>query len=150
MITKLFTLLTNAGPDAQLDEPDAQIAMAAILVAAARSDGSYDAAERAMISRILSQRYGLNVSEASALRERAELTDQQSSDLVRFTRAIKMAVPHEERVSVIEAVWEIAYADGQRSDEESSLVRRLAGLLYIEDKDAGLARQRVEARLGIA
>ncbi len=52
-------------------------------------------------------------------------------------------MPHEDRVAVIEAVWRVIYADGELDDEESSLVRRLCGLLYVPDQDAGLARQRV-------
>ena len=50
---------------------------------------------------------------------------------------------------MIEAVWEIAYADGTRDHDENALVRRLCGLLYVPDREAGLARQRVQRRLGI-
>ena len=150
MLDRLFTFLASAPPGEPLPEADARVAIAAILVAAARSDGEYDLSERAHIDRILAQRFDLPPSEAEALREEGERTDETASDLVRFTRAVKVSVPHEERARVLEAVWEIAYADGERSHEEDALVRRLAGLLYIEDKDAGLARKRVEARLGIS
>ena len=66
-------------------------------------------------------------------------------DLVQFTRVVKEAVPFDERVEVIEAVWRVIYADGDRDYEESALVRKLCGLLYVPDRDAGLARQRVVA-----
>ena len=51
-------------------------------------------------------------------------------------------------VGVIEAVWEVVYADGVREMHESALIRKLCGLLHLEDRDVGLARQRVVARLG--
>jgi len=45
--------------------------------------------------------------------------------------------------------WEVAYADGELHDFEANLLRRLAGLLYIEDRDSGMARKRVLDRLGL-
>lgn len=128
--------------------PSGPMAVAALLVAVARADGAYDAEEVARIDRLLCQRYGISPFEAAALRGEAERAEAGASDIVRFTRAVKDAVPHEDRVSVIEALWEVIYADGRNADEEAALVRRLCGLLYVEDRDAGLARQRVIARLG--
>lgn len=149
MIDRFLALIAGDAPEAGLAPDDARLAIAAVLVGAAHADGDYDDAERARIDRVLARRFGLSPWEASALRADAEEAEGRSTGLVGFTRAIKRAVPHEERVGVIEAVWEIAYADGVRSHEEAALVRKLAGLLYVEDREAGLARQRVAARLGL-
>jgi len=148
MIDLLLRLVRAKGdePPAQADE---RTALAALLVEAAHADGSYDAEESARIARILAARYGLSDTEAAALRAEGEAALAEALDLVRFTRAVKKAVPHEERVGVIEAVWEVIYADGVREMHESALIRKLCGLLHIEDREAGLARQRVAARLGI-
>ena len=62
---------------------------------------------------------------------------------MRFSRAVKDAVPHEERIWLIERVWEVAQADGVMDHYEANLVRRLCGLLYVSDKESGLARRRV-------
>ncbi|MGF1554375.1 MAG: TerB family tellurite resistance protein [Paracoccaceae bacterium] len=152
MLDRILAKL-GGGADAptapRLDARDARDAMAVILVHAARADGTYDDAERADIDAVLSRRYGLSPDEAARLRAEAEEDEANASGLQRFTSALKNAVPFEERVGVIEAVWEIAYADGIRSHEEAALVRKLCGLLYVEDRDAGLARQRVVRRLGI-
>lgn len=128
---------------------DARTALAAILVEAARADGAYDAAERARIDRVLETRFGLTPAQAVALRTEGEAAQSGAVDLVRFTRAIKDAVPHEERIGVVEALWEIVYADGTREMHESALMRKLCGLLHVEDREAGLARRRVAGRLGI-
>jgi uncharacterized tellurite resistance protein B-like protein len=69
--------------------------------------------------------------------------------VVRFTRAVKDAVPYDQRLAVIEALWEVIYADGAREMHESALMRKLCGLLHLADQDCGLARQRVAARLGV-
>lgn len=120
-----------------------QVAIAALLVEAARSDDVYSDDERAMIDRVLAERFGLSGVEAAALRARGEAAQAEAVDLVRFTRAIKDAVPYDDRVGVIEALWRVILADDEIEHEESALVRRLAGLLYVSDPDAGLARQRV-------
>lgn len=148
MIDLLLRLTRRAGgdPPTQADE---RTALAAILVEAAHADGTYDTNEAERILRVLAVRYGLPASEAAALRAEGEAAQAGAVDLVRFTRAVKNAVAHDERVSVIEAVWEVIYADGIREMHESALIRKLCGLLHIEDREAGLARQRVAARLGL-
>ena len=77
--------------------------------------------------------------------------DQESEtlDLHRWAQAIKQAYSEEERVELIEKMWEVVYADGVLDDYEANLLRRVAGLIYVPDRESGQARQRVMARLGI-
>ena len=147
MIDLLLRLTRTKGaePPAQADE---RTALAALLVEAAHADGTYDAEEAERIARVLATRFGLSAAAAAILRAEGEVAQAQAVDLVRFTRVVKKAVAHEERVGVIEAVWEAVYADGVREMHESALIRKLCGLLHIEDREAGLARQRVAARMG--
>ncbi|MCC6304595.1 MAG: TerB family tellurite resistance protein [Rhodobacteraceae bacterium] len=127
---------------------DARLALAALLVRVARIDGSYEAAETRGIDDVLARRHGLGAAAAAALRARAEALEADAADTVRFTRALKEAVPYEERAALLETLWEVVLADGGRSSEEDAELRLVAGLLGIPDRDSGLARQRVEARLG--
>ena len=144
MIGFLKRLLDEDGPSAE-PEHDAQLAMAALLVKVARADWDYSEVEKARIDAILQRRYGL--ADASALRLEAEVAELEASDVVQFTRAIKKAVEIEDRDSVIEALWELVLADGDRAHEEDTALRKIAPLLGINDVDSALARQRVEARL---
>lgn len=133
-------------PDPQpLPDEDARLALSALLVRLARSDGEYAAEEVARIDKILMRRYGLSPFEATALRRDAETLEGEAPDTVRFTRAIKDAVPYEEREMVIEALWDVVLADGERDHEEDALLRLVANLLGVNDRDSALARQRVEA-----
>jgi len=128
---------------------DARTALAALLVETARADGDYGDAERVQIDRALASRYGLSAQDVAALRAEGEAAQASAVDLVRFTRAVKDAVPFDERIGVVEALWEVVYADGVREMHENALIRKLCGLLHIEDQDARLARQRVAERLGL-
>ena len=133
-------------PDPQpLDDGDARLALTALLVRVARSDGHYDDDERKRIDRIAAARYGLSQPDATALRAEAEELEQQAPDTVRFTRAIKDAVAYDHRIAVIEALWAVVLTDGVREAEEDSLLRLVCSLLGVSDVDSAMARQRVEA-----
>lgn len=147
----MFADLLNrlAGPEPEpLPETDARLALGALLVRIARSDGHYADDEVSRIDRILATRYGLTPFEAKALRRNAETLEGEAPDTVRFTRAIKDAVPYEEREGVLEALWDVVLADGVRDHEEDALLRLVASLLGVNDRDSALARRRVEARRG--
>lgn len=147
MIKALLSLLAAPHPE-PLTADDAELALAALLVRLARADHHFDAAEKARIERILAARGGLSPAQTEALRQRAEEVEAEAPDTVRFTRALKDRVPHENRISVIEAMWEVALADGSREAEEEALIRLAANLLGINDRDSALARQRVQTQRG--
>ena len=141
----IMKLSANTDADIQSEEEAARVAIAAILIEAAMADGVFAAEEQQQIERILAERFGISDAEAVTLRTRGQAAQAVAMDIVRFTRVVKDAVPFEERVGVIEAVWRVVYADGDRDHRESALVRRLCGLLYVPDQEAGLARQRILA-----
>lgn len=142
MFADLLKRLTAPNPDPLQDE-DARLALTALLVRIARADGDYAAAEVEKIDRIAACRYNLSPFEATNLRKEAEVLESEAPDTVRFTRAIKDAVSHEDRIGVVEALWQVVLADGERDAEEDALVRLAANLLGINDRDSALARQRV-------
>lgn len=142
MFEALLSRLTQTQP-APLPDEDARLALTALLVRVARTDGDYAANEKERITRIITARYDLSPFEASKLQGDAETLEGEAPDTVRFTRAIKDAVPYEERIGVIEALWQVALVDGDRAAEENALLRLVASLLGIEDRDSALARQRV-------
>lgn len=129
---------------APLRETDSRLALAALLVRVARSDGDYAPQEASRIDRILGKRYDLSPAEVTALRRDAEVLEAEAPDTVRFTRAIKDAVPYEDRESVIEALWAVVLADGIRDHEEDAQLRLVANLLGVNDRNSNIARQRVE------
>jgi len=144
MIADLLKRLTAPEPQT-LPDTDARIALGALLVRLARTDGDYAVTEIEQIDQVLMRRYNLDQGQAQALRAECEALEGQAPDTVRFTRAIKDAVPYPERLGVIEAMWAIVLADGIRDDQEDSLMRMVAPLLGISDQDSHRARLRVSA-----
>ncbi len=143
MLNGLKNLLNGTATE-RLPEPDARLALAALLVRLARSDGDYAQVEIAQIDRVLAARFALSPFEVAKLRGEAEKIEAEAPDTVRFTRAIKDGVPYEDRLGVIETLWGVVLADGHRDHEESGLLRLVADLLGVNDRDSNMARLRVE------
>ncbi|MGV6847059.1 MAG: tellurite resistance TerB family protein [Marinibacterium sp.] len=141
MFADLIRRLSEPAPK-PLSDVDARHALAALLVRVARTDGYYAPAEIDRIDRILAARYGLTPFEAVALRKDGEAMEAQAPDTVRFTRAIKECVDYEDRRAVVEALWQVALADGGRAPEEDALMRMVASLLGVSDQDSARARHK--------
>ena len=125
-----------------------QVAAVALLVEAAVMDGEFDPAERRTIARLLGDRFGLDGAEVEDLIAAGEDAVERSHQLFAFTRVVKQGFDFDERIRMIEMLWEVAYADGELHDFEASLVRRVAGLIHVADRDSGAARKRALARMG--
>jgi uncharacterized tellurite resistance protein B-like protein len=126
-----------------------QLAAAALLVEAARMDGQVDPIERDTIAALLQKRFGLDGRAVADLVDRAEVAAERAVELHGFVREITDAFDADERVALVEMLWEVVYADGKLDPYEASLLRRIGGLLYVSDHDRGGARKRVLARLGL-
>jgi uncharacterized tellurite resistance protein B-like protein len=142
MIDILRRLLAPA-PD-RLPEPDARLALAALLVRVARTDGLYAAEEVERIDRVLARHHGLDPFAAAKVRSEAEAIEREAPDTVRFTRALKDATALEDRSGLLTALWSVALADGLRDAEEDRLMRLVASLLGLTDVESALARQKAE------
>ncbi len=142
MFSDLLRRLAGEPTPEPLHPDDARLAMAALMVRVARTDGNYTDSERGRIDRVLAETYGLAPAAAAALRASAEGAEAEAPDTVRFTRLVKAAVPYEHREDVVEALWRVAAADGINADEHGFL-RLVANLVGVSDLDSALARQRV-------
>jgi len=137
----MFASLFSRKPSNETSEITARQAMAAVMVRIAKSDDDYAVAECERIDAVLSVLYDLTADQATSLRLQAEALETDAPDTVRFTRAIKEAVPYDERFNVVRALWQVVLADGERDHEEDALMRLLASLLGVNDRDSAIARQ---------
>lgn len=142
MFANFLKKLSEPAPE-PLDDGDARLALTALLVRVARTDGDYAPEEKDRIDRITTARYGLSPFEATDLRGQAETLEAEAPDTVVFTEAIKQAVAYDDRLGVVEALWQVALADGSRDADEDALLRLVAKFLGINDMDNARARQRV-------
>lgn len=149
MLTRLKILFASVET---LEEPDfdqTQLAAAALMVHAAAMDDEFGAEERATIRRLIISSFGLSEAEADELLSLAETAEAEAVGLFRWTQTLKDNLGPEDRVALIEKLWEVSYADGVLHDYEANLLRRVAGLIYVPDREVGEARQRVLIRLGM-
>lgn len=146
MFADFLKRLTQPEPD-PLDDGDARLALTALLIRIARADGDFAPEEHLQIESVITTRYVLDAEGAAKLMGNAAKLEIEAPDTVRFTRAIKDAVPYEDRLGVIESLWSVVLADGVRENEEDALLRLVANLLGVNDKDSALARQRVASAL---
>ncbi len=154
MLARLKALLMDADDTTRQagrhSRDEVQLAAATLLVEAARMDDEIGDRERARIRDLLEQRFSLSGVEANDLLASAETVTEGPAQWHRFTSTLKDRFSDEERIQMIEMLWEVVYADGELHDLEASLLRRVGGLLYVSDRDRGAARMRVLERLGIA
>ncbi|MGQ0565130.1 MAG: TerB family tellurite resistance protein [Gemmobacter sp.] len=141
MFAQLLRRLSAPAPPAA--RPDSALALAALLVRLARADGVYAPEEAAQIDRMLARQFALSPFAATALRAQAEAFEAAAADTVQFTRALKEAVPLEDRAALMQVMWSVVLADGARGAEEEQLMRMVSSLLGLTDRDSALARQRV-------
>jgi uncharacterized tellurite resistance protein B-like protein len=150
MIESILGWLAGGAPGDRVGSPDElQLALAALLIEAAGSDDHFEETERAVIARLLERRFKLSHSEAWALLAAGEREADHAVELFHFTRIINERLSFEQRVELVEMLWEVAYADGVLDQYEDSLLRRVGGLIYVPDRDRGIARQRVLGKLGL-
>ncbi len=130
-------------------EPDLKLSVAVLLVEAARQDDQFAPKERAVIEHLLTHKFDLSDEECAALLATAEARAEQLVQMHGHTSEILDAMSARERIGVIEMLWEVAYADGVLDPEEDLLIRRIAGLIAVTDRERVLARQRVMKKLGV-
>src|SRR6516225_5644816 len=120
-------------------------ALAVLLIEVARSDDGVEDRAQGVIQRALALRFGLERSEVIRLIKAAEERATEATDLFHFTRVVVENF-EEERIGVIEMLCEVVYSNGVLTGDEDALIRRVAGLIYVSDRDRGEARRRVMQR----
>lgn len=121
------------------------LAVAALLIEAARMDSTFDAAERGSIEALLASKFALDGQAVRQLIDDAQRKVENSTQYFPFTNAISKNMTIEQRTEIIEMMWSVAYADGVLDPHEDMLLRQVAGLLHVPDRERGLARQRALA-----
>jgi uncharacterized tellurite resistance protein B-like protein len=143
MFKHLLRMLSTAeAPEA----PDLKLSVAVLLLEAARQDDNFDEKERAAICHLLTVRFQLSPDECTALIAAAQARSAELVQLHGHTSHVVDEMTPAERIHLIEMLWEVAYADGVLDPEEDLLIRRIASLTYVEDRERIHARQRVLAR----
>ena len=117
---------------------------ASLLIHAAKIDENYTDNERKIIKKTLIQ-LGIKESEADQIMLTAEINEEKSNQILDFTREIKNA-DSEFKIKITETLWSIIYSNKEEDMYESNLMRRLSGLLYLDNKIVGDIKEKIKAK----
>lgn len=148
MIDRLFELLSGrAKPTLEKSADGLELSVAALLIEAARLDNKFDVGERIVIERLLAKSFSLDSQGVQSLVEEAERMVQYSAQYFPFTQQICKRARTEERLQIIEMLWKVVYSDGTLDAQEDALIRQVAGLIHVPDRERGAARKRALEKL---
>ncbi len=116
------------------------ILICALFVHAAKMDENYTDKEKSIILKALSEISNKKESDLKIVLEEAERKENQSNQILEFTKEVKNSEKNF-RLKILEVLWKIIYSDGVLDMYESGLMRKLSGLLYVSDKEAGDIKQ---------
>ena len=114
-----------------------QIAISCLMIQTAVHDGQFDEVEKNKILELLKDYFKLNKNEIDSLFITAMKANDDSNDIHQFTRLLNENLSEEEKLKIIEMMWQIIIADNHIDDYESNLIRKISGLLYLKDQDVG-------------
>ena len=120
------------------EKPDTNtesINIACLLIHAAKIDENYTSEEREIIKKTVKKLYP-NLNNLDEIITKAEQKENDSNHIHEFTRDVK-SLSTENKIIIVETLWRIILSDGKSDVYENNLMRRLAGLLYLDDKVVG-------------
>tara|TARA_Y100000591_G_scaffold281164_1_gene260787 strand:+ start:773 stop:1183 length:411 start_codon:yes stop_codon:yes gene_type:complete len=119
-----------------------QTKICALLIHAAKIDENYTEKEEAIIKKTLEE---LDLDEESIVKtiERAKVIEENSNQILEFTKEIKN-LSERDKIKIIESLWSIIYSNKDADIYETNLMRRLAGLLYIDNKTMGNIKEKIK------
>ena len=149
MVTKIVEYFRNRliskTEDEQTRSPQrALIATCLLMLEMAYADNEFSNAEEAQILGLLIEQFDLSMEAAKAIISLSESERKRSLDLWQFTNLINKNFSYEEKIHVIEILWQIIYVDGHLEMHEEYLIRKLSNLLNMKHKD--LIQAKLNAR----
>ena len=122
--------------------------IACVLVEAALVDNNFGNEEKNIIIKILQKQYKTkSIKDINDILDNAIEDCKNSSDLISYTKKIKQNWPIEKRIEVIEMLWKVCLVDGVLEPYEDMLIRRVSGLIYVDDKNRNLAKKNAIKKL---
>ena len=139
---KLFNKIFKDNNVSDKNSIDILEILCGLMIEAANSDGNIDNQELEKINNILIEIFKEDKNEVDIMLKKAFENRNNSKSLYYYTSKINKNFSDKKKILLVETLWEIVLSDGEIHDYESSLIRRLSGLLYISDVNSGNARKR--------
>ena len=127
--------LLSGDAGAAREAPSEELSVALLLLELARSDFEVAEVERARIGDILARRYRLAPDAVQDLMRQAAAQTEQAVSLFDYVKVLNAGLDAAGKRALMEMLWEVAYADGRIDKYEEHLLRKLADLLYVPERD---------------
>tara|TARA_A100001234_G_C12330024_1_gene261325 strand:- start:122 stop:535 length:414 start_codon:yes stop_codon:yes gene_type:complete len=124
------------------DKNDNFIKVSALLIHAAKIDENYSLKEEEIIRKTLLE-IGANTDDLNKIVEKGKQAEENSNQILTFTKEVK-SMDENKKIKIIEALWTIIFSNNEADIYETGLMRRLAGLLYIDSKTMGDIKERIK------
>ena len=124
------------------DENNFLIKTCALLIHAAKIDENYTENEEEIIKKTLIE-LGADIITIPQIIKKAKSIEENSNQILDFTKEVKN-LPENDKIKIIEALWSIIYSNNDADIYETNLMRRLAGLLYIDSSTMGDIKDRIK------
>jgi uncharacterized tellurite resistance protein B-like protein len=147
LLKKFFQAFRPKSPQPGLPDPDAELALGALMVRVAKADRDYQVEEISLIDRILARLYSHNAIEAAKVRATCEKLHAAAPDTDTFGKLIRETTGIDDRIAAIEALWEVVLADGEQKEGELRIVEDARKAMGLSFKDSEDARDRVRHKL---
>ena len=134
-ITDFFDRNLAGKSDLDTQRHAIELATAALLLEVSRADGDITAGERDAAMRALRGKFNLTPAEATELFDLADAEVRAATDTYQFTSLVNKHFTRDQKIRVVELMWQVAYADGDRDVFEDHMIRKLADLIYVDHGD---------------
>ena len=121
----------NPTPSAAERARSVQLAAAVLLVEVVRAKAALGDAERSVMESALRQQFALSDEELQALLDQATTTSRTAYDYQHFTSQLNEHLTQAEKIRLVEAMWQVAYADARPDENEMHTISKVAGLLHV-------------------
>jgi uncharacterized tellurite resistance protein B-like protein len=143
---EFFQNLTTDHPKSGIAPDDPRIAVAALCIQVMEADGKVENSEKKKLRKLLKEQYGLDGRQLDALIAAGQEAENEAVDYFRFTSDLKRHLDNDQRLELIGVLWDIVYADGERSEMEDHAIWRIADLLGVSGRERIIKRQEAAAR----
>ncbi|MCJ7481687.1 MAG: TerB family tellurite resistance protein [Thermodesulfovibrionales bacterium] len=131
----------------EVSEHAIQVATAALLIEMMKADGTVNEDERKAVMQTIQSKFNLTDDETKSLKELAKEKIRKATDYYDFTSLIHKRLSYQQKVEIIEHLWEIAFTDKHLDKHEEYVVRKIADLIYVEHKDFIEAKLKIKKKL---
>ena len=135
IIRKFVSEFTESEEPKEFIHSRKQLAEAALMYHVIAVDGVVSEDESKRMAEILAKQFDLDEAQTASLAQEAKLADQEAIDLYKFTSQLKYALEEEDRITIVEHLWEMVFADGVLHELEDNVLWRISELLAVDSRD---------------